>query len=108
MKRCVLCRQPFAGFGNNPYPVKDEGQCCNYCNAKEVIPRRIELAAKTKAAMPANATIVSREQDDYQQYLSNLAEGVRQAADPVAALLEIYLSESLVTLATVLKRINEG
>ena len=31
---CVLCKDSFTGFGNNPYPLsKEEGaRCCDGCN----------------------------------------------------------------------------
>jgi len=38
---CVVCDREYTGHGNNPYPVKDHGQCCNDCNLSKVIPVRI-------------------------------------------------------------------
>jgi hypothetical protein len=29
-------------WGNNPYPVKDQGKCCDKCNSLEVIPARLK------------------------------------------------------------------
>lgn len=37
---CVICRQKFFGYGNNPYPVKNDGIACDSCNAQVVIPAR--------------------------------------------------------------------
>ena len=34
---CVICKKQFEGFGNNPYPIKKEGRCCDECNNNEVI-----------------------------------------------------------------------
>ena len=31
-QRCCICGEKFEGFGNNPFPVKTEGVCCNDCN----------------------------------------------------------------------------
>ena len=41
---CVICGEPIDGFGNNPVPVVEKGQCCDACNIKFVIPARIEAS----------------------------------------------------------------
>lgn len=43
MKRikCCLCGKNIEGFGNNPYPLKNEGKCCDDCNWSLVIPARV-------------------------------------------------------------------
>lgn len=41
--KCCICFKYFEGYGNNPYPVLKEGECCNECNQKYVIPARISL-----------------------------------------------------------------
>ena len=39
---CSLCHGKFFGYGNNPEPIKRfEERCCDDCNARRVIPRRI-------------------------------------------------------------------
>lgn len=43
---CCICGKTIEGYGNNPYPVKEEGECCSECNAKHVIPARIALYCK--------------------------------------------------------------
>jgi hypothetical protein len=45
IERCVICTAPIQGVFelNNPWPVKDEGHCCGFCNASEVVPERIAL-----------------------------------------------------------------
>ena len=45
--KCCICGGPIEGHGNNPFPVKTEGDCCDKCNTDVVIPARIE---KMKAA----------------------------------------------------------
>lgn len=40
---CCICGKKSAGWGNNPWPVKDDGKCCDECNAAEVIPARVKL-----------------------------------------------------------------
>lgn len=49
MKRCCICNFPLKDWGNNPWPVVQyEGaRCCDYCNAKYVIPARIELMGES-------------------------------------------------------------
>lgn len=37
---CCFCGKWFWGFGNNPYPLKDEGVCCDECN-QNVVKERI-------------------------------------------------------------------
>lgn len=41
--KCIICGKEIAGFGNNPWPLADHGQCCDGCNAK-VIEARISKA----------------------------------------------------------------
>lgn len=42
---CCLCGEEHEGFGNNPYPLYEEGdfksRCCDDCNTKLVIPARL-------------------------------------------------------------------
>lgn len=40
---CCLCGKPQIGYGNNPHPLKDEGECCPECNLK-VLSERIRLS----------------------------------------------------------------
>ena len=35
-----MCGEELKDFGNNPYPISDEGRCCDKCNDK-VIEARI-------------------------------------------------------------------
>lgn len=37
---CCICGKTFVGYGNNPYPIKNEGRCCDSCN-QLVIQERI-------------------------------------------------------------------
>ena len=45
-KICCICGKEFEGYSNNPYPIKKEGECCNDCNAKYVIPARFDELLK--------------------------------------------------------------
>lgn len=40
-KICCICGAKIDGWGNNSYPVKEEGECCDNCNNLFVIPARI-------------------------------------------------------------------
>jgi len=43
-KICVLCGKAFKEYGNNPAPLKDEGECCDSCNDTKVLPARFKGA----------------------------------------------------------------
>lgn len=43
-KVCCICGKEFTEYGNDPYPVKEDGECCRSCNWGVVIPKRIELS----------------------------------------------------------------
>lgn len=60
MKKCCICGGTFLGYGNNPAPVKTEGVCCDYCNARVVIPTRILL----KNLKENNVTVITEEAAD--------------------------------------------
>jgi len=38
---CVICKKKLVGWGNNPYPIKEDGKCCDDCNTYKVIPARM-------------------------------------------------------------------
>ena len=42
--KCCLCGEEFEGYGNDPAPLKELGECCDRCNAEKVIPARCEAA----------------------------------------------------------------
>ena len=48
---CCLCGKRDYGFGNNPYPLCEDGdfesRCCDDCNTKLVIPARIGKSYKS-------------------------------------------------------------
>ena len=43
IKKCCICGKEFEGWGNNPWPYKHEGECCDDCNLQYVIPMRLTL-----------------------------------------------------------------
>jgi len=51
LELCCLCGRAFVGWGNNPYPCAEKGDCCNDCNRDKVVPARlsvIKFSKKTK------------------------------------------------------------
>lgn len=40
---CCICGKEVIEYGNNPYPIKEEGRCCSKCNFEKVLPMRISL-----------------------------------------------------------------
>ena len=39
--QCVICKEHYTGYDNNPDPVADTGGCCDTCNTNKVIPARM-------------------------------------------------------------------
>lgn len=42
--RCCICGKEVAEHGNDPYPIKEDGQCCNRCNWTVVLKERKRLS----------------------------------------------------------------
>lgn len=38
-KKCVICGKTYKGIGNNPYPIKKQGRCCDKCNIQVILVR---------------------------------------------------------------------
>ena len=49
-RKCVFCGEAIKDYGNDPYPVKEYGRCCDKCNMNYVIPARIEELAKEQSS----------------------------------------------------------
>ena len=32
MENCVICNKGYEGYGNNPFPLCNDGRCCDDCN----------------------------------------------------------------------------
>jgi len=41
IKVCCICGKQFKEWGNNPAPIKQEGECCDNCNWTYVVPARL-------------------------------------------------------------------
>lgn len=37
--KCCICKKEFNGYGNNPYPLRTTGVCCDECNILVVLER---------------------------------------------------------------------
>lgn len=46
-ERCCLCGGELRKGGHDPYPVAEEGRCCDACNWGVVLPRRVELSKQS-------------------------------------------------------------
>ena len=57
-QNCVLCEMRIVGQGNNPWPLKAFGKCCNQCNASKVVYARIQQHTGTKATIMAHQNCV--------------------------------------------------
>ena len=44
--QCVICENTFEGFGNNPYPLSEDGRCCNVCNIDVIVARFRNIVSK--------------------------------------------------------------
>ena len=46
-KDCIICSQRINNFGNNALPII-EGQCCDECNQRLVVPMRFRISYLVK------------------------------------------------------------
>ncbi len=47
---CCICGKEFDECGNNPWPVKYSGKCCDNCNTTRVIPARNAIILSSRTA----------------------------------------------------------
>jgi len=38
-KTCDICNDKYIGFGNNAWPLVDDGLCCDACNSRVLLAR---------------------------------------------------------------------
>jgi hypothetical protein len=51
-RNCILCGKTFTEYPNSPWPLSDEGECCNECDNTLVTPERmIRLGVSPDVAM---------------------------------------------------------
>lgn len=46
-RTCCICGRKFTEPGNNPFPVKEEGECCRECNLTVVLPERFRRSGRS-------------------------------------------------------------
>lgn len=46
--KCCICGQGIGSYGNNPWPVKGSGECCDLCNMTVVLQARIKQMDEKK------------------------------------------------------------
>ena len=90
-KVCCICGKEYEGYGYNPFPVKEEGCCCQSCNYSVVVPERWE---RHKAFQRGEATgagkvyisgaIAHYDMDERKEAFSRAEEELKaQGYDPV-------------------------
>jgi hypothetical protein len=47
---CSICGAEYWGDGHNAAPVKEEGRCCDRCNAALVVPTRLAIMRRNDDA----------------------------------------------------------
>ena len=45
---CCICGKEYDGYGNNPYPIKESGRCCDKCNRIVILERLNQFKASKK------------------------------------------------------------
>ena len=78
-KVCCLCGKKLERWGNDPWPLAEDGECCDECNYKKVIPARIEMHRGHKEVADAEPkeelqTLIKSEEEAitlYKQALEN-------------------------------------
>lgn len=94
-KPCVICGKSFTGWGNDPWPVKEEGYCCDKCNMEVVLPARLALLAKSEQEKKAQSEEI-KESDGVREYSNALIDLCEQGGaswESIARGLIDYCSE---------------
>lgn len=52
--KCCICGEEFEGYGNNPWPVMEDGRCCDDCNHDYVVPARLGQIARERMKSQAS------------------------------------------------------
>lgn len=83
-KKCSICGKIYEGHGNNASPVND-GRCCDECNDKVVLPRRLmDLNEKEPADVKQKVKAFLNEfyKIKYEMILKERLEEVRDVNGP--------------------------
>ena len=85
MQECCICGKEFRGYGNNPWPVMEEGRCCDECNFDTVLPARLAGASKkvkTKDSLDDLNRLIDSEKDAitlYTEAIKNSGDGIEKS-----------------------------
>ena len=77
IKRCVICHTEYSGFGNNSEPVC-EGLCCDLCNQRIVLPKRLTFFQIDRPVSPdpvwlyKQRNLLSKQFGDIEEHLDKL------------------------------------
>ena len=85
MKCCICGRELRELEGNNPWPVKDEGECCDECNYQKVIPARIELSTRELEDVLTALLVEPRQQPR----VVGIANDLKTLQDAVGGYIEV-------------------
>lgn len=64
MKCCICGQEIVDGFGNNPWPIKDKGECCDLCNISVVLKARLNMINNKKKGEKQHGKKAKRESTD--------------------------------------------
>lgn len=118
-KKCVICGDKFTGHGNNPWPIKKEGQCCDSCNYNVVLPARIKglkPQPQTKDAVinfeELIQPLIKDEEEAIKSYEEIIAKLTQEKSDDAKELSELLVeikadeAEHFKELSELLKKFN--
>ena len=99
---CVICGEEFIGYGNNPYPIKEDGRCCNDCNTK-VIKKRLEKLQEIDTMSDPRANLITGKLEDL---VSDLEES--EVLSVIVMILEFYTYKFKKDFSSTLSLIKKG
>ena len=99
---CCICGKEFNGYGNNPYPIKEEGRCCNDCNMK-VIEKRLEKLQEKDDMSDLRANLITGKLEDL---VSDLEES--EVLSVIVMILEFYTYKFKKDFSSTLSLIKKG
>lgn len=96
---CCLCGKEFEGFGNNPYPLSEEGRCCNICN-NEVICARLRAISPQQLVEDEDFT------ENLRQRLDNAEES--EILSVLVMILQFYTEKYNKSLNDTITLVRKG
>ena len=49
--KCCFCGKEYTNYGNDPWPVKTKGRCCDKCNYEIVVKERFKRYQEERAGI---------------------------------------------------------